>query len=395
MRYLSPMLERFGTAQFVATPLLVSMLNGIGFGLAYLPTIVSVALYFERKRATAMGISMAGSGIGSLAFAPLMEALISHYHYWKGALLIAVGLILQCFVLSFFYRVLPPFDRKERTEEAASSVPQSQSASLGVQTGEDEEPVQGTLATNPSVDKVAAPGAMRKPDILYSGSSKSLLLQIDPSVSVTHTTFSGFTNTIAQMIGLSLFKNYVFLTFAFCTFLHYLGLNTPCVYLYHKSVELGIATTSEASLLLSIMGVANTVGKVVFGFWVDKTSINVLTLYSVCLLLNGISMMMTSLIADYYLMALYSLVFGATWGGSLSLSSIVLVKLLGMHRLNNAYGLFLLFTGIATSTGVPMTGALHDITKNYDAGFYLSGGLITLGTLILFLIPTIQRKFPQ
>ncbi|KAF8782374.1 Monocarboxylate transporter 14 like protein [Argiope bruennichi] len=346
----------------------IGLIAGIGFGLAYLPTIVSVALFFEKKRATAMGISMAGSGIGSLAFAPLMEALINYYHYWKGALLIAVGLILQCFVLSFFYRVLPPFDRKIRTDESSISAFPSRSVSRGVQTVESDESVSGTYIYARNTNKATAPGAMQNPDILYSGSSKALLFP--PSgFSVGVGPCLQFTTVLGQMIGLSLFKNYVFLTFSCCTFLHYLGINTPCVYLYHKSLELGIATTTEASLLLSIMGVANTVGKVVFGFWADKTSINVLTLYTACMLLNGISMMMTSLIVDYYLMAFYSFVFGATWGASLSLSSIVLVKLLGMQRLNNAYGLFLLFTGLATSTGVPMTGKYRSKTY-YSKSLY-------------------------
>ncbi|GIY28108.1 monocarboxylate transporter 14 [Caerostris extrusa] len=73
----------------------------------------------EKNIATAVGISMAGSGIGTLIFAPLMEWLINYYKSWKGAVLIATGLLLNCLVLSLFYR--DPIGNKEDSEENHSN----------------------------------------------------------------------------------------------------------------------------------------------------------------------------------------------------------------------------------------------------------------------------------
>ena len=47
------------------------MLSGISFGLMYLPSIVIVGYYFDKKRAFATGIAVCGSGIGTFLFAPL------------------------------------------------------------------------------------------------------------------------------------------------------------------------------------------------------------------------------------------------------------------------------------------------------------------------------------
>ncbi|XP_055932281.1 monocarboxylate transporter 14-like [Argiope bruennichi] len=105
--------------------------------------------------------------------------------------------------------------------------------------------------------------------------------------------------------------------------------------------------------------------------------------------------MMTSLVNKYYQMAAYSAIFGLTLGGSLSLSSIVLVDLLGMDKLNNAYGIFLLVTGISTFIGTPLTGVFRDMTGDYDLGFWVAGGIVVLGSALLFTIPSIQRRFPQ
>lgn len=43
----------------------------------YLPSIVSVGYYFEKKRALATGLAVCGSGIGAFIFAPLSDFLLS------------------------------------------------------------------------------------------------------------------------------------------------------------------------------------------------------------------------------------------------------------------------------------------------------------------------------
>ena len=47
--------------------------KGLGFGLIYLPAIVSVSIYFEKKRAFATGIAVCGSGVGTFIMAPVTK----------------------------------------------------------------------------------------------------------------------------------------------------------------------------------------------------------------------------------------------------------------------------------------------------------------------------------
>lgn len=49
---------------------------GIGGAFSYVPAIGAVGQWFERKRGLALGITVAGSGIGTLIMAPVAEALI-------------------------------------------------------------------------------------------------------------------------------------------------------------------------------------------------------------------------------------------------------------------------------------------------------------------------------
>ena len=70
-----------------------------------------VGLYFDRKRAFATGIAVCGSGIGTLVFAPLAQALINEYG-WKGMTIIMGGLMLNGIPVAIIYK---PLKAKKRT----------------------------------------------------------------------------------------------------------------------------------------------------------------------------------------------------------------------------------------------------------------------------------------
>ena len=81
------------------------VIGGFGLGLIYLPAVVAVGYYFEKRRALATGISVCGSGVGTFLFAPLATKLLKEYG-WKGANLIFAGLCLNCAVFGALMRPL-------------------------------------------------------------------------------------------------------------------------------------------------------------------------------------------------------------------------------------------------------------------------------------------------
>lgn len=94
-------------------------------------------------------------------------------------------------------------------------------------------------------------------------------------------------------------------------------------------------------------------------------------------------------------LAFYSSVFGFTIGAYVGLTSVILVDLLGMEKLTNAFGLLLLFQGIASLIGPPMAGTLYDYTKSYSPGFVLAGVTIAISGVVLFAIPPLQRHIAR
>lgn len=98
----------------------IILITGFGFGLIYLPAIVSVTCYFEKKRSFATGIAVCGSGIGTFIFAPLTEALVSTYS-WRGALLVITAITLNCVIFGALFRPLET-SRPRRMNKASSEV---------------------------------------------------------------------------------------------------------------------------------------------------------------------------------------------------------------------------------------------------------------------------------
>ena len=100
-----------------------------------------------------------------------------------------------------------------------------------------------------------------------------------------------------------------------------------------------------------------------------------------------------------------------TSGAYVGLTSVVLVDLLGLDKLTNAFGLLLLFQGIASVIGPPIigkttdfvseiatanispvSGALYDAIGNYESGFYFAGAMIFISGVMLFILPWMERR---
>ena len=88
---------------FVSLYFTIGVIVGVGFGLIYVPAIVSVGYYFDKRRSLAMGIAVCGSGIGTFIFSPLNRVLNEHFD-WQGAFLIKSALVLNICVCGVLMR---------------------------------------------------------------------------------------------------------------------------------------------------------------------------------------------------------------------------------------------------------------------------------------------------
>lgn len=97
------------------------LFSGIGFGFVFLPAIVTVGYYFEKKRAFATGIAVCGSGIGMFIMAPIMHFLVERYG-WRVSVLILAVLTLFCAVFGSFFRPLKYDPRMDEEVPAPGAI---------------------------------------------------------------------------------------------------------------------------------------------------------------------------------------------------------------------------------------------------------------------------------
>ena len=102
------------------------------------------------------------------------------------------------------------------------------------------------------------------------------------------------------------------------------------------------------------------------GWLSDREWINRLYLYNTCLVICGISMGLSVFMNTYTTQAIYCAIFGVTSGAYVGLTSVVLVDLLGLDKLTNAFGLLLMFQGIASVIGPPIIGKMKNRNENYS-----------------------------
>ncbi|GFQ69191.1 monocarboxylate transporter 14 [Trichonephila clavata] len=456
--------------------------GGIGFGFIYLPAVVTVGFYFDRRRAFATGLAVCGSGVGTFIMAPLVQYLLVTFD-WRGTMLILAGIVLNCAFFGALFRpiktpvpkkidegipkeVKPPVlkrirelrePQRERWDSASSlpalphssvSLPEiscmgkkldsnplissdnnSPPPSYSDVVEADEEERYAFLQTSPppavknSTLSVSQPAAkpkrsryvlraeMSRPfyrqDVLYSASLLHLpefkksnndlslyaasvtKIPQEPIPETSGCLSPAMKDTFRQMLDISLLKSPTFLLLGAGGFLTLAGFFVPFMFVVDRAVQQGI-TLEEATYILPVIGLTNTIGRVFCGWISDRPNLNALTINNGALIIGGLATALSTCVNTISFLLAYGALFGFCIGCFATLRSIVIVELLGLEKLTNAFGLLLLFQGIASIIGAPVAGMFYDVTGSYDAPFYIAGTLIFLSGILGIPLPYIS-----
>lgn len=64
---------------------------------------------------------------------------------------------------------------------------------------------------------------------------------------------------------------------------------------------------------------------------------------------------------------------------------------MGIEKLTNAFGILMLFQGLAAVLGAPIAGYMYELTKNYDYSFYFAGVLITVSAFLCYPLSFVNK----
>jgi MFS family permease len=488
------------------------IIGGFGFGLIYLPAIVSVGFYFESKRALATGISVCGSGVGTFVFAPLASFLLDAFG-WKTSNLIFAAVCLLCVIFGAMMRPLEEIVEEEEYEGQltmelpdGTKVPSSPAnlakrnsiqglpsiRSVGtmpkiaeneayephLEEGDIEEenyikespkkktnikrnlsvnstvtngkinrnfstphlrPIQtrqdsmrSTGSTNSlraSSTKIARP--MSRIDIFYTGSIRNIDdedfddietvglrpnrqsyvsiggmkgsqgSQVFPRNSLIDTGVgeieekvedSGIVSVLRTMLNPTILKDPKFLLLGISNVFGFLGFYVPFVYLPSLASSHEAISTDQAALLLSIIGISNTLGRIISGYMSDFCWVDSLFVVNCSLVLSSICVFIFPLVTTFASFVILGLLFGLFIAAYISLTSIVLVDVMGIENLTSAFGLLTMFRGAASIVGPPTAGAVYEATHSYSISFYLAGGFLLAAGVTSVLADIVRRS---
>lgn len=210
-----------------------------------------------------------------------------------------------------------------------------------------------------------------------------------------------FFRVLQKMLDLSLFTDPIYVLFAVSNFLTSIGFNAPPMYMPMNAEKVLKFSKSDAATTVSAYGAANTIGRIVFGLVCDRqlpfkygkdTARNRLWIYNLTLIACGIASCFVYAMVDFYTFTSYCFFFGFTISSYVCLTSVVLVDLVGVDKLTNAFGLLLLVQGLATFVGPPIAGYLYDWTGNYNWTFLFCGVCLFISGAMMYAVPCLRKK---
>ena len=345
---------------------------GIGTGLAYSPSIVIVGQYFEKKLAFANGLSLAGSGIGSIAIPPLMVYALEIYGL-EGTLLIMGGITVNLCVSGMLFRPAEFYMRRyclklEKRRRICSAV----------LNGTKGRPTVGNTFSATGKVTYKGDGGYVNPIVLEETcfgedgvTSAHIQDKIDkPStikgnISVIHIE-NHFTDGTHVNLNVTssdkvnhprrqpvfecrLLTNPILLIYAMSQAVAVSNYIMMFTVVTPHAEQLGFTPTG-AALLVSIMGVADIVSRVGVGVFADMHLVKKQHMYHASLALSCLVFCALPSLKTYLAVSVACVLFAVAGGGYFSLFPTLLADALGIERLSTTYGMAAIFVGAGVLT---------------------------------------------
>merc|ERR1719234_2680775 len=186
----------------------------------------------------------------------------------------------------------------------------------------------------------------------------------------------GILAVLSSMTNLELLGEPKFLLICISNTFGFLGFYVPFVYLPSLAESQLDISSDQGALLLSVVGISNTLGRIVSGWLSDFAFVDSLFVVNCSLVLSALCVFIFPFVTSYGMLITVGAFFGLSIAAYISLTSIVLVDLLGLDKLTLAFGLLTMFRGAASIVGPPIAGAVFEATQSLNISFFLAGSFL-------------------
>lgn len=317
----------------------VGFISGLGMCFSFQSTIIVLSFYFIRRRVLANALASVGVSLG-ITLWPLLARYLLENLGWRGTFFVFGGVFLHCCVCGAILRPVATSAAAE-TRERPPPPPKT--------------PTRGCLA--------ACGWALQRHlgfDIFWHNAG-----------------YRVFTLGVMWMI---------------------LGFPLPHVFLVPYAMRHGV-DEHRAALLISIIGFSNIFLRPMAGLLAGRQDFagHRKYLFSLAILLNGLTNLVCTASADFQVLVGYCLVYSVSMSGIGALLFQVLMDVVSMDQFSRALGLCTILESISILVSPPLAGLVLDTTNNnysyvfcMSSFFLISGGLFMGGSFC-----ALQKKEKQ
>jgi MFS family permease len=297
---------------------------GFGLSVAFAPLVATASRWFLANRGLAIGVVVAGIGMGTVVMSPLARYLIATYE-WSSSYII-IGLLAWIIII-------PGALLLRRSPEESGLLPLGKAEAMA--------------------------GAEENVNTVKKGASLS-----------------------SERAGFSL-KEAVH-TRAFWILLAIIIFWSVCVqmimiHIYPHATDLGI-TEAVAANFLVVIGFSSIIGRLAMGAVSDRLG-GKLTL-GLCLVLQALAMFWLLRATDIWMLHLFAAAFGFAYGGCVPLLPVIAGEFYELKSIGAIVGVQMLGVAVGGAIGPVLGGRVWDVTGSYFFAF-VGGGICIILALIL------------
>ncbi len=312
--------------------LFYGLMVGFGLSVAFAPLVATASRWFVSKRGLAVGIVVAGIGVGTMTVR-LVSPLIATYE-WRLSYII-IGLLA-------WLVVIPAALLLRRSPEEKGLLPLGKVEVVAANEGKSD--------------------AITKGDNLASGGGFSL---------------RGAMRTRAFWVLLT-----VIILWSIC-------LQMIMIHIYPHVTDLGIPRDKAADLFLWL-GAASVGGRLAMGAVSDRLGGR--PALAICLIMMALAMFWLLRAGDIWAFYLFAAVFGFAYGGCVPQLPIIAGELFALRSIGAIIGVQMLGVAIGGFIGPLLGGIVFDVTGSYYIAFLVSGICTILALVLLAMIRAPQTE---
>lgn len=364
------------------------VMGGVGFGFMYLPSIVILSTYFAKKRSVATGIAVCGSGIGTVIFSQLNDPVYKYLGNKEDLFMIYLAGIAICgAVFSIFFAPLKPSD--QQVKKVAKMVRQYE--------GKPEEPSERLLENvRNDLEELNRPG--HQADTFYAGNhldekAGEHVIHATEQHTVQHVAKKNklveFKESLCSILDKDLLLSPSFMTLAVSGTFTVMAFLVPFNFL-SLAMNPAITEPTQRSLPLTLIGIFNIVCRVLCGIVADHPTMSALQVSNIATIIAGLSMLFVPYCTELWHYIVFCIPFSAGVACFAALRSVICVELIGVEKLNNAFGILMVFMGIGAVAGGPIAGYIKDATQSFDYAFYIMGIVFAFSGIMTIRLPQMK-----